>query len=706
MAKRRVCLVGAGFISEVHAEAIAALPNARVAAVVDPNQAAAKRLANKWSVPNIFGSVEEAIESGQFDAAHILVPPTLHHDVASAFLDAGKPVLLEKPMATSSADCESLNDLAAQRNTVLGINQNFVYHPAFARLRSAVAARELGPLEFVNCIYSVPLRQLGSGQLGHWMFHEPGNILLEQAVHPLSQMVSLLGPVDDLAAKAEPAIEISPGVSFHKTLGMTISGAKGAGQLHFQVGSSFGFWQITAGCTDGILVADILANRYYTHERGNGLEQVDGYFSGRKTGRAIARDARRNVQDFMLSTLRLKAKADPFYVSMKGSLGAFHDALDQNQSPLSDGKFGGGLVTLCEQAAKSAFKKAPGNRSKTKAPKLTTKGRYDVALLGGTGFIGGHTVRAFLNAGKTVGVMARNVRNLAPVFFEDGVVVVRGDVTNPDDVSNAIGDAKTVVNLAHGGGGANWEEIKRAMVDSGSTVGQICLDKGVERLVQVGSIAGLYLGDSSAVITGATPVDPRSEERADYSRAKAESDKALLDLHRTKGLPVCIVRPGVVVGAGGLPFHSGLGNFNNEQHCVGWNDGLNPLPFVLVEDVADAIVRACTADGVDGKCYNLVGEVEMSAQAYVTALAQALHRPIRFHPQSVAWFQAGEIFKWLVKRAGGRKVGFPSYRDLKSRGMVSRFDVSDAKHDLGWEPVSDRGAFIRHGADVYASSAD
>jgi len=105
------------------------------------------------------------------------------------------------------------------------------------------------------------------------------------------------------------------------------------------------------------------------------------------------------------------------------------------------------------------------------------------------------------------------------------------------------------------------------MVGSASLVGRACLAAGTQRLIQIGSIAALYLGDPGETITGATPPDPRAEGRADYARGKAASDLALLELHRTEGLPVCILRPGVVVGEGTSPFHSGLGFYNNEQYC-------------------------------------------------------------------------------------------------------------------------------------------
>jgi len=60
-------------------------------------------------------------------------------------------------------------------------------------------------------------------------------------------------------------------------------------------------------------------------------------------------------------------------------------------------------------------------------------------------------------------------------------------------------------------------------------------------------------------VTGATPPDPSADQRADYARAKAMADRLLLTMHASDGLPVCILRPGVVVGDGGPPLHSGLG---------------------------------------------------------------------------------------------------------------------------------------------------
>ncbi len=165
-----------------------------------------------------FNSVEDALAANVFDCAHVPAPPPVHLDVALPVLRAAKPVLIEKPLAANGTDCAVLLTLPRVRRASIGVNQNFLYHPAFARLRNLVAARALGQPKFVGCIYNVPLRQLMARQFGHWMFAAPVNLLLEQAVHPLSQIAALAGTIHDVAVQAGPAIELALGVPFHASL--------------------------------------------------------------------------------------------------------------------------------------------------------------------------------------------------------------------------------------------------------------------------------------------------------------------------------------------------------------------------------------------------------------------------------------------------------------------------------------------------------
>jgi nucleoside-diphosphate-sugar epimerase len=249
------------------------------------------------------------------------------------------------------------------------------------------------------------------------------------------------------------------------------------------------------------------------------------------------------------------------------------------------------------------------------------------------------------------------------------------------------------------GGGASWEEVERAMVAGTRALGELCLAEKVERLIYVSSIAALYLGPDcgTEVVEDDFPTDPRPEQRALYARGKALAERELVRLFREKGLPVTIVRPGVVLGRGTPLQHSGLGLWVRDNHCVGWGRGNRPLPLVLVEDVADALARLAAHAGsqLDGKTLNLAARGPWTAAELVLALRRATGRDFHFHPRPLALSQAMEIGKWLVKKAGGRRDAFPSYRDLKSRSLHPPFSARTAREVLGWRPCEEREEFLK-----------
>lgn len=684
---RRTCLVGAGQISSIHAEALNALGIA-ITALVDPNEAARKRMAERFKIAKTFSSLEEALSSASFERAHVLVPPDLHAAVALTLARAGKAVLIEKPIATEHSACEEL--ISAGRNVPVGVNQNFVFHPAFARLREAVERRTLGPPRFVNVVYHAQLRQLDSRQFGHWMFREPRNILLEQAVHPLSQIAILCGEIHSVHASGGRPVEIAPGRPLVPSFTAALSAAGAPAALRFAVGEEFPFWQVNVICDDGVLFADILANRFWSTPRTRWMEPVDDFVSGNRLGFSHIFASWKNMARYGISTLGIAPRSDSFFQSMQASIANFHAAVDRHEKPLLDAKFGGAIVGLCDQIAEQII---PAAASRFVASRdAAVADRRDVAVIGGTGFIGASLVSQLRAAGLSVSVMARNPTNLPEQFADEGVTVHRGDIRNREDVARAIAGTRCVVNLAHGGGGASWAEIRDSMVKGAENVANACLADGNQPLIYVGSIAALYLGPRSGLVLGSEPPDPLADSRADYARAKALCETRLSELRQQSGLAVTVLRPGLVVGNGTSPFHSGLGFFNNTQHCIGWNDGQNPLPFVLVDDVAKAIVLSCKRPAT-GKSYNLVGDVRPNARQYLAELARTLERPLRFHAKSPQGLYLVEVGKWCIKRIGGRDAPMPSLHDILSRGLKAQFDCADVKSELGWSPVSNPKIF-------------
>ena len=89
----KVGLIGAGYIADWHADAIAATAGAELACVVDPNAAAAKAFGAARGI-EAYGSVAEMLSAGTCEAVHILTPPDSHHAVAQECIAGGLHVLV------------------------------------------------------------------------------------------------------------------------------------------------------------------------------------------------------------------------------------------------------------------------------------------------------------------------------------------------------------------------------------------------------------------------------------------------------------------------------------------------------------------------------------------------------------------------------------------------------------------------------------
>ena len=244
----------------------------------------------------------------------------------------------------------------------------------------------------------------------------------------------------------------------------------------------------------------------------------------------------------------------------------------------------------------------------------------------------------------------------------------------------------------------NWADYQRLEIGVTRQIAEIALAAGVKRFIYTGTIDSYYAGARGSTITEETPLDPRIARRNQYARAKAASEEILARMYRQNGLPAVIVRPGIVIGRGGSPFHWGVGMWWYNSICEMWGKGRNKLPLVLVQDVAKGLIAACDTKGIEGESFNLVGDPCLSAQDYLDELDRCGGIKIQRRATSILKFYLTDLFKWLVKvlvRHPERHL--PSYRDWESRRQAAFFDCSRAKRRLSWEPVSDRSDFIHRG---------
>ena len=136
MSPLRVAVIGVGALGKHHARILSALPGASLTAVVDINRSRAEEIAAAHHTRPLFDARQL---DGQVDAVTIAVPTESHASIALPFLEAGIPVLVEKPIARTINEADAMIEAAARRGAALAVGHTERFNPAVAAARSVLA---------------------------------------------------------------------------------------------------------------------------------------------------------------------------------------------------------------------------------------------------------------------------------------------------------------------------------------------------------------------------------------------------------------------------------------------------------------------------------------------------------------------------------------------------------------------------------------
>lgn len=232
-----------------------------------------------------------------------------------------------------------------------------------------------------------------------------------------------------------------------------------------------------------------------------------------------------------------------------------------------------------------------------------------IFVTGGTGFIGRHVVERLAGTDHQLTCLIRESSD-AGHLRRAGAGLVTGDVADKESVMKGMKGCDRVIDIA--GLYAFWVPDKKAYTDVNVTgtrnVAECALELGVSKLVHV-STAGIYGTPEEVPFTEDSPVGP--DRYCEYFRTKYQGDLIAWELHEKKGLPLVMVYPGAVLGAGD-PKASGQ-YIDRLIHrrlpaTVFPDDGFT---FAHVRDVAEIIVRAAEKEDNPGEKY-LAGNHRMT----------------------------------------------------------------------------------------------
>ncbi len=706
---RRVGLLGVGYIAKWHAEAIAKIGGAKLVAVADVSRPRADQAAAEFRVESAYSSLDEMLAGSDLDAVHVLTPPDFHAAAAIRCLESGVAVFLEKPMAANLQECQTVAACAQRTGVRLAVNHNFLFSGVYESLRDAIRNGILGRLDAIDICWNKPLPQLNSGPFSIWMLREPQNLLVELGPHVVTPLLDLVGEPQQVSALATHPVRMPNQKSAMRNWVCSMVAGRTAIQTRLSLGMGLSEFKISVRGTHGSATADFEDNTFQIQRPTQYSIDFDRFHRLRRTGSALRKQAANGLGRYVGSKLGLAAHGNAYGENIFRSIDAFYRDWDQPVDERQSAESGVQAIALCERIMAAV----EPNRSvvipdETQYEQLDeqaelirqTDDRPPVLVLGATGFIGRALVQRLILGGQRSRLLVRRPGDVADELRHPLVELVRGDMARQDDVQAALDGVHGVYHLARGFA-KTWQEYTDMDINPTQAIAKLVLASQAGRLVYTSSIDSYYAGKSSATIVEQTGLDPRIASRNLYAQSKAAIEESLQAMHRQDGLDVVITRPGIVLGRGGSPFHWGIGMWNSDSACLVWGDGNNRLPLVLVDDVADGLVRSMNTAGIAGRSFNLVADPCLTAREYLAELSRASGAKIEVIPTGVWQFYLNDMLKWGVKtvvRHPSRRL--PSFQDWQSRTQRATFDCTQAKRILHWNPCSDRETMIQQGVDA------
>ena len=202
MSRVAVAVIGAGVIGRAHAQALMGLPRCRLAAIVDPTDAA-RSFAGSLDVP-WFGDVATLLETAKPDAAIVATPNATHRALTITFLAAGVPVLVEKPIASTVEDAEAIVQATARTGIPVLVGHHRRHNPIIRRAKAVIEEGLLGRLTNVS-ILSAFFKPPEYFDLA-WRRQAGGGPILINLIHEIDLVRHLCGEVVSIQAVASNAI--------------------------------------------------------------------------------------------------------------------------------------------------------------------------------------------------------------------------------------------------------------------------------------------------------------------------------------------------------------------------------------------------------------------------------------------------------------------------------------------------------------------
>ncbi len=194
---KNVALVGAGNIGKTHASCYRSLDEVKLAAIVDTDPAAASELAGADA--QAFATLDAALKAVDISIVDICAPTPVHTDYAVQALEAGKHVLLEKPMARTLEQCDAIIASAKKAETTIMVAHVLRFFPEYAQAKQVIDSGAIGTPAVVRTSRGGGFPRFTDS----WYtdFRQSGGCVMDLTVHDFDWLLWCLGPAERVFAK-------------------------------------------------------------------------------------------------------------------------------------------------------------------------------------------------------------------------------------------------------------------------------------------------------------------------------------------------------------------------------------------------------------------------------------------------------------------------------------------------------------------------
>jgi predicted dehydrogenase len=326
-----MAVVGAGYWGPNLVRNVQAYSGARLRWVCDLDRDRAARVVGPYSTVAVTDTLDDVLDDRSVEAVMIATPARTHLELALACLDAGKHVLIEKPLASSLAEGQKLVAAGEERGLVVMCDHTYCYTPAVRRIRELVRGGQLGDVQYVDSV-----------RINLGLVQPDVDVFWDLAPHDLSILDFVLP--DDCrpqAVAAQGADPIGAGKACVGYLSLPLP-AGAIAHAHVNWLSPTKIRTTIIGGSRRTLVWDDLhpSQRLSVYDRGVDLTAVDGA------------EVRREVL-VAYRTGEMVAPALAEGEALQGVVREFAAAIREHRAPLTDGHAGLRVLEVLEASARS-----------------------------------------------------------------------------------------------------------------------------------------------------------------------------------------------------------------------------------------------------------------------------------------------------------------------------------------------------------------